>query len=237
MSKKHQVLVTEVRYEKDLTPEGLRAVLKGAKQLIRDHGGGEVYSQRSMTRGSDYLSDHDVDLLRADPHDLQEKQRRIMCSWEEAKKALEAGFAELREEFKYRTITGGLIHQIRSRLMGIMLNLSEYPPPRQVSVRQSLEDPASLSVDVAKYQHDCDKCRYLGQYVFDNGDTVDLYYHEEGGFSPTILVRWSSDLGDYSVLPESVVGPELMLEPHHLPLAPAFREARRRLIHEGEMAP
>ena len=43
-----------------------------------------------------------------------------------------------------------------------------------------------------RYQHDCDNCRYLGEY-----NEYDLYYCPQGGY-PTVLARYGNQGEEYT---------------------------------------
>ena len=50
-----------------------------------------------------------------------------------------------------------------------------------------------------KYEHDCDRCVYLGEYVDDHVDdrpSADLYWCR--GPIPTVVARWSSEPSCYT---------------------------------------
>jgi hypothetical protein len=49
------------------------------------------------------------------------------------------------------------------------------------------------------WQHDCDRCRYLGQTI-GGGRIVDLYVHDESD-PPTLIARFGSNGPDYLSTP------------------------------------
>jgi hypothetical protein len=55
-----------------------------------------------------------------------------------------------------------------------------------------------MKMETPKYEHNCDRCVYLGTY--DNkGEgviTTDLYYHNHHSFA-TVIERYSSEKSDY----------------------------------------
>jgi hypothetical protein len=50
--------------------------------------------------------------------------------------------------------------------------------------------------DPPKYQHDCDKCKFLGQ-AMDDKEFCDLYYCPQGGHIPTVIARYGNEPEDY----------------------------------------
>lgn len=44
-----------------------------------------------------------------------------------------------------------------------------------------------------RYQHDCSACTFLGHFA-----GYDLYFCPQGGFSPTVLARFSNEGPDYT---------------------------------------
>jgi hypothetical protein len=53
-------------------------------------------------------------------------------------------------------------------------------------------------MDIPLWQHDCDRCEFLGRYLY-GGEWFDLYYcaHQAIG-GPTVVARWSDRGPDYS---------------------------------------
>ena len=73
-----------------------------------------------------------------------------------------------------------------------------------------------------RYEHDCDKCQYLGRYSDEQYDEADLYYCDR---EPTVIVRYADDGPSYSsgmVLADRGLNPALV-------------EAKRRAIDKGLM--
>jgi len=53
-----------------------------------------------------------------------------------------------------------------------------------------------------KYNHDCDRCMFLGNHEFKNDGLVPKGYHDiyacpQGGSIPTIIIRFGNDGPDY----------------------------------------
>jgi hypothetical protein len=49
-----------------------------------------------------------------------------------------------------------------------------------------------------QFEHDCDKCTFLGRMEDGNGKPMDAYACMQGGEIPTIILRWSSEPADYT---------------------------------------
>ena len=69
-----------------------------------------------------------------------------------------------------------------------------------------------------RHQHDCDLCKPLGEY----GD-ADLYFCDQRLSGPTVIARYSDDVGDYQ---SGLVFADKI---------PALGEAKRRAIEAGYM--
>lgn len=67
-----------------------------------------------------------------------------------------------------------------------------------------------------RFQHDCDKCKPLGEFK-----DADLYYCDQQIGGPTVIARYSSDGGDYAS--------GLCFADGH----PELSEAKRRAIEAG----
>lgn len=102
--------------------------------------------------------------------------------------------------------------------------------PSDLDFRVSMQDGDALTVaddylasgtvtckcDEPRYTHDCLHCQYLGRF-----DATDLYFCDQGGGSPTVIARHSSEGSDYkSGLHHAIVD-------YHL------AEAKRRAQAEG----
>lgn len=70
--------------------------------------------------------------------------------------------------------------------------------------------------DTPRYQHDCERCQFLGQH-----NEADLYFCERVGFGPTVIARYGDEGLDY------ISG--LVMAQHYADLA----EAKRRAEREG----
>lgn len=81
------------------------------------------------------------------------------------------------------------------------------------------ERAAASPPDAPAFDHDCDRCLFLGTY-----EGRDLYYCEEGSFE-TVIARHSSDPGDYTS--------GLILDG----VDPLITEGARRARNKGYLSP
>jgi hypothetical protein len=47
------------------------------------------------------------------------------------------------------------------------------------------------------FEHDCDRCDFLGSYRDSDGRDCDLYYADHGGTPDTVIARYSNEGSDY----------------------------------------
>lgn len=94
---------------------------------------------------------------------------------------------------------------------------------------------------VPQYEHDCDKCIFLGSYLWERNpfnhftnDWYDLYYCGYDLFGPTIISRFSNDGPDYnSGMMFGKYDQEYPNTFHH-PLAEAYRRAKKYNLFSEE---
>lgn len=83
----------------------------------------------------------------------------------------------------------------------------------KVSVYSSDNFDSDLAVNEKHYEHDCDKCIFLGNWVdYKKGRTFDLYFCSQDGL-PTVLARYGNEeFNYYSGLNMSGIEPLVVAE-------------------------
>ena len=55
-----------------------------------------------------------------------------------------------------------------------------------------------MDLDKPQFKHDCNDCKFLGQYTTPGWVKCDLYFCPQGGRIPTVIARYSDEGSDYN---------------------------------------